>query len=665
MSIVFRNPMGEPVAVDEEDVIDLGDGTIAAKVGGETLFKVMNEDEVDDPYSMEADMEDQIVSGQLNEIEDMALDNPPKKMINWKNLRLQSAISGQKAIEGPLSRPVAKLAGATIGRGVRFAMRQIPANQSVRDSDFLLQMATADDWFTYIQKMADNPIDMGAELSASVSPSQRIAVAMFVKEYEDDPGQRNLLRKAVPGADPMEIQAMGRMIYDLMTGRGPDVRRASGYGTYAYDKMFRLCYDILRSMPIKTYNSYTLFQLEADEGGQVFSEVTRNYTPLEVSEVGLVLELRQKLAEYGVGYANMAVSDPQLANEAAALMQKAVKAYNDGDTITVRAILNYLMEAPFYYKSVAADAESTFRKEEGGAIGVRLDKPSNELKKYAYNGLFFLKKFTGDVDPNTGNINEKGNKNWHNKAFEVVKSPFDNTVAGVITFRDKKNSYTFAEGEKLAKKTGSSSGSNAKQLADILEGASENPRGNPRAKGRGKYFHLQLHPKTQLDMKRAQTTASGQGDIRHGRPPKGKDGSQNTWSKGLYNALNSRIKELNAKHRRDTKSRKDKFPEVTVMVHGGTLKKTGKWAPYMIKLPRSHFTTKRLPSGEMTIGLRSKMADQELINLWQRFTDEYGVFIKSATKSEHYRFVPSKKAEHRGAYQEKVRRQTGAAKGTR
>ena len=662
MSIVFRNPMGEPVAVDEEDVIDLGDGTIAAKVGGETLFKVMNEDEVDDPYSMEADMEDQIVSGQLNEIEDMALDNPPKKMINWKNLRLQSAISGERAAG---ARQAGRIAEATIGRGVRFAMRTIPANQSVRDSDFLLQMATADDWFTYIQKMADNPIDMGAELSASVSPSQRIAVAMFVKEYEDDPGQRNLLRKAVPGADPMEIQAMGRMIYDLMTGRGPDVRRASGYGTYAYDKMFRLCYDILRSMPIKTYNSYTLFQLEADEGGQVFSEVTRNYTPLEVSEVGLVLELRQKLAEYGVGYANMAVSDPQLANEAAALMQKAVKAYNDGDTITVRAILNYLMEAPFYYKSVAADAESTFRKEEGGAIGVRLDKPSNELKKYAYNGLFFLKKFTGDVDPNTGNINEKGNKNWHNKAFEVVKSPFDNTVAGVITFRDKKNSYTFAEGEKLAKKTGSSSGSNAKQLADILEGASENPRGNPRAKGRGKYFHLQLHPKTQLDMKRAQTTASGQGDIRHGRPPKGKDGSQNTWSKGLYNALNSRIKELNAKHRRDTKSRKDKFSEVTVMVHGGTLKKTGNWAPYMIKLPRSHFTTKRLPSGEMTIGLRSKMADQELINLWQRFTDEYGVFVKSATKSEHYRFVPSKKAEHRGAYQEKVRRQTGAAKGTR
>lgn len=661
MSIVFRNPMGEPVAVDEEDVIDLGDGTIAAKVGGETLFKVMNEDEEDDPYSMEADMEDQIVSGQLNEIEDMALDNPPKKMINWKNLRLQSAISGERAAG---ARQAGRIAEATIGRGVRFAMRTIPANQSVRDSDFLLQMATADDWFTYIQKMADSPIDMGAELSASVSPSQRIAVAMFVKEYEDDPGQRNLLRKAVPGADPMEIQAMGRMIYDLMTGRGPDVRRASGYGTYAYDKMFRLCYDILRSMPIKTYNSYTLFQLEADEGGQVFSEVTRNYTPLEVSEVGLVLELRQKLAEYGVGYANMAVSDPQLANEAAALMQKAVKAYNDGDTITVRAILSYLMEAPFYYKSVAADAESTFRKEEGGAIGVRLDKPSNELKQYAYNGLFFLKNFNGDVDPNTGNINEK-DKSWQNKAFEVVKSPFDNTVAGVITFRDKKNSYTFAEGERLVKKTGSSSGSNAKQLADILEGASENPRGNPRAKGRGKYFHLQIHPKTQLDMKRAQTTASGQGDIRHGRPPKGKEGSQNTWSKGLYDALNKRIDELNAKHRRDTKSRKDKFSKITVMVHGGTLNKTGNWAPYMIKLPRSHFTTKRLPTGEMTIGLRSKMADQELIKLWQRFTDEYGVFVKSATKSEHYRFVPSKKAEHRGAYQEKVRRQTGAAKGTR
>ena len=62
-------------------------------------------------------------------------------------------------------------------------------------------------------------------------------------------------------------------------------------------------------MPIRQYNSYTLFQLEADEGGQVFAEVTRNYTPLEMSEVGLITEMRNNLAEYGPGYANMVISE--------------------------------------------------------------------------------------------------------------------------------------------------------------------------------------------------------------------------------------------------------------------------------------------------------------------------------------------------------------------
>lgn len=655
MAIVFTNPSGNPVSVPDEDVIRIDENTVAAKVDGETLFKVMPENYEDDPDSMEAEYEEMMYDSQLNEIEDMPLDNPPKRMITWKNLRLQSAISSEKAVG---ARPAGRLAEATIGRGARFVMRVLPPSQSIRDSDFLLQMTTAEDWFTYVQKMSDNPIDMGAELSAAVSPSQRFAVAMFVSEWEKDPGQRTLLSKAVPGADPNEIRAMGQMAYDLITGRGPNIRRAQGYGTFAYDKMFRLAYDIIRSMPIKTYNSYTLFQLEADEGGQVFSEVTRNYTPLEASEVGMVLELRTKLAEYGPGYANVSISDPQLAAEAAALMEKAVAAYNSGDTVVVRSILSYLMESPFNYKTVAGDAKDIFTAQEGSAVGVKLNKIPDGAEPF--NGLLFIDKFPRDaIENKTGQI-KSGNKDkkpWENKAYNVVTSPFDSTIQGVITFGKKKDSFSFVKGEQLSKKKDKSSASSAKQIADILD--------NPRAKGRGKFFHMQLHPKTQLDMKLAQTTGSGQGDIRHGRPPKGKDGSQNQWSKGLYNALNKRIEELNAKHKRDTKSRKDKFPKITVMVHGGTLKKTGKFAPYMIKLPRSHFTTKRLPSGEMTVGLRAKMADPELMKMWQNFTDEYGIFVKSATKSEHYRFVPSKKADHRGAYQDKVRRQTGAAKRSR
>ena len=114
--------------------------------------------------------------------------------------------------------------------------------------------------------------------------------------------------------------------------------------------MFKLAYDMLISLPINIYNTYT-FQLEADEGGQVFSDVTRSYVPLEMTEIGLVLELRDKLAQLGPAYANTVIGEPTLAAEAAALMQKAVSAYNSGDTVTVRSILNYLQDSPFYYKS--------------------------------------------------------------------------------------------------------------------------------------------------------------------------------------------------------------------------------------------------------------------------------------------------------------------------
>ena len=89
MAIVFTNPSGTPVSVPDEDVIRIDENTVAAKVDGETLFKVMPEDEEDDPDSMEAEYEEMMYDSQLNEIEDMPLDNPPKRMITWKNLRLQ------------------------------------------------------------------------------------------------------------------------------------------------------------------------------------------------------------------------------------------------------------------------------------------------------------------------------------------------------------------------------------------------------------------------------------------------------------------------------------------------------------------------------------------------------------------------------------------------
>ena len=722
MTIVFNNPHGTPVVVSREDAVLIDttpDGEVFAATdptSGQTMMTtVKSEHTMDDPMGMEQEMEDMIVSSQLSDMED-AMANPPKKLFTWRNLRLQTAISGQKAFLGRAGRV---LEGGVVGDIFRFGkeqlLRQIPKNVSIRDSPFLLQLTTAEQWYDYLRNLSESPIDVGAELSMSVSPSQRIAVAMFVKEWEQDPGHRTLLRRVAAGGEPNEVIAIGNMVYDIITGKGPNPLNAAGYGDFAYDKMFRLAYDMIQSLPINFYNTYTLFQLEADEGGKIYSEVVSNYTPLELSEVGMVLELRQKLAEFGPGYANTVIPDPALASEASALMSKAVTAYSSGDTVTVRSILNYLQEPPFYYMTPAKDAKSIFEGKEQSAIGIALKKDTaTKQGLQLFNGLAYLKNFPSDGrDPETGKLNTRdpAKKLWTNNPYEVVKSPFDNTVVGVIKFTSKDN-FTFTKGAKLGKnlnreqkrdaaaelaealgnpgvqkkvesilvKEGGAAGlkplmkafpsgttqASAKkaisQMPSVYQHRAgdyilKNPRGKPQ--GRGKFLELQLHPKTQLDMKLRATSGSGTGDKRHGAPPKGKDGSQNKWSMGLYKILNTRIDEMNRKMRKD-KSKKQKYPNISVMVHGGKHKKTGNWAPYRIKLPKSHFVKQRLPDGTEVIGLKKSLADKELVNAFQKFTDEYGMFKVQRKDNEMY-FIPHK----RGAYYDKVRRQIGGAKGSR
>jgi hypothetical protein len=452
MSIVFTNPNGRRVRInpDHAEVVDTDEEgtTYMARdpATGEMMMAtipggIMAEMDEDDPMSMESDYERQSYDDHMNMIEEVEM-NPPKKLFTWKNLRLQSAILGEKTVKGKLSR-VAGAPSSLFGAGKRLVARELSAKQSIRDSTFMLQLVSAEQWYDYISNMAKNPVDMGAELSASVTPSQKISIAMFVREAESDPGFTNLLRKAVPGADTSEIVAMATMVKDLMTGKGPNPLRARGYGTFKYDKMFRLAYDILVSMPIRQYNSYTLFQLEADEGGQVFAEVTRNYTPLEMSEVGLILEIRDKLAEFGPGYANMAIAEASLAAEAGALMQKAVSAYSSGDTVTVRSILNYLQESPFYYKSIASDAKNILEAKDGDIVGVRLEGTGKQSVPTA-NGLVYLKGFSRDLlDEEKGKPKDSVKDEWKNKEYEVVNSPFDTTVKGVLKFQGASNKYAY------------------------------------------------------------------------------------------------------------------------------------------------------------------------------------------------------------------------------
>ena len=751
--IVFSNPHGRPVEVAEADTTIVSDGpqgrVVAAQdpeTGATMMRNLSTETYV--PSDMPSEVEEeQGYYDAMNRIEDIEPNPPKRPLFTWRNLRLQQAISGERAVKGATSKAVGAPA---VGSGAikRFIRREMSVKTSIRETPQLMAMATVEDWVTYVENMRDNPIDMGAELSAGVSASQRIAVTKFVAEWEADPGHRALLQKALPGADANDLIARGQLVHALMVGRTPNPMAARGYGTFKYDKMFRLAFDIISTLPINMYNSYTLFNMPALEGEAAFREAVDRYVPLELSEVGMAIELRNKLAEYGPGYAQMAVADPSMSNEVYRLMQQIVNGYNIGDTSVVRSGLNALQDAPFYYMAAVSSDPKVFQasaSNEKGLVGVGGigKKVFNDKDTLYYNGLIFLKDFPkGLVDPIKGHLkNEAFDKingdNIINKSFEVVRGPFDTTVKGVLRFGSKKNNEMYAEGasikstmkrkdkidaaadmaealgnprgnpvertyladvrkdfdevmslaQKVANETGkphkvvvldigwdeyagqpemawfatpdlnAPTGNNVnwEEEGEIVEPQLNNPRGKPT--GRGKFYTLQLHPKGQLSMKLKPTAASGQGDARHGGPPKGKDGSQNTWSKGLYKLLDEDIEKMNAKHRKNKKTRKDKFPKMGVMVTGGKLEKTNKWAPYRIKLPKSHFTVGRTPEGTQRIGLKGNKATPALTKAWQNFTDEYGMFVRKDTKSTEFRFIPSKKAADQGAYFQRVRQQ--------
>jgi hypothetical protein len=146
--------------------------------------------------------------------------------------------------------------------------------------------------------------------------------------------------------------------------------------------------------------------------------------------------------------------------------------------------------------------------------------------------------------------------------------------------------------------------------------------------GRGKFLFLEVHPKSQLKMKR------GSGEEKHGQS---KDTSK--WTKGLN------------KH----------FPGIK-LVQVGKLKATGEDAPFRLRLPISHFKPVTHPTkGYKTIGM--KKGDKKLEATWQKIVDTYGMPKMASVKGTYYRFIVDK--TERGSYYDGVRRKTGKAKASR
>ena len=317
----FTDSLGEVVTVPDSEVSVLENGhgyTVYGarkNPGGEMMMSVVRgnhnmpgrtvpaEDPVED-YGEDIGDDEDVVAGSIDTAEDNIRSNPAQ-LFTWKNLRLQTAISGGKAARGFLSRAGSAIASpltAPLSFTKRTLRREISPNQSIRDNDSLLKLATAEDWFRYIKSIKTSMVDQGAEYSTMVSKASQASVYLFLDERRKDPSLNAFRRRLTPGSDVQDAMAKAQIVEDIMLSAGPS-ELAAPSGQYIHDKMFRLAIDIIKSIPMNSYNYYTVNEIHVHEGDQVFADLRKRYLPLEVTEVEMVLEMQQKLAEEGEAYA--------------------------------------------------------------------------------------------------------------------------------------------------------------------------------------------------------------------------------------------------------------------------------------------------------------------------------------------------------------------------
>ena len=689
----FIRTNGEVVQVNDKDVSTLEKNKEYTLYGarhnpsGEQMVSVVYNDNKAAEYA-DNDAGDSVVDDHPEDTR-----TNPSARITWRNLRLQSAIDGEATVKGRVGRAVAapeklaRFAGSLILAG------QISGNSSLRD-DPMLVISTARDWYAYIQNM--NTVDIGAEFAAGVSHAQRASNAMFAHEWENDPGHHALSNRLLPGADVQDAIAKGQIAYDVLT-RGRDILAQQGYGANQQEVMHKLVFDILRSLPIRTYNFYTLFRLHPDEGNAIYSEFQSRYVPLDTAEVEMVLEMQRALDLEGDAYAFRTTSNEQQGVLSARLMRTAVADYAAGDTVSVRTVLMTLQAPPYNYRARGvqiAAAGGDVSAATGQVVSYMEFKLSNKsMVDIASNNVAGIKKLSNEkiggwaigvpehhLDENKKMQIHKDHKDKYS-TIAIAHSQSDVTPAylAVRTKGGKKgkggggkggggDAWTLVNYEEDYLRVGdqSEAGRAARSIRQGLGsgggkqtygggqqgrnrgrggGGGRGQRNNPRktkakAKGvgRGNFLYVELHDKRQLNMKRREPgKGKAKGETRHGTG-KSKKG-QGFWSRGV------------AKH----------LP-AGQMLQMGTLKKTGEEAPYRIRFPKSHFKAVAHPllkPNQKTLMPKKAKANKEFLKAFEEFLGYYGMPVMTPSKDTHDRFVVPKSERDSSPYYQEVRKQIG------
>jgi hypothetical protein len=559
---------------------------------------------------------------------------------SWQALRLPSVGFGKRA--GLISKFASAFNAFGIDRGT---FRNGPYSNLI----------TARMWADYINNM--DMQDVGAELSAEVSAEEKLSIYQFCKEWEQDPGhvaftQRLLNTKDVNSVDEI---AKGNIVYDLMTGGiQPGPTGVKDPRNVKHDKMFRLAIDIINSMRLREYNFYSLNLVHRDEGTRLYDEFMSNYVPLESDEVEIIHEVMRGLNNHGQAYAMQTTDhdgDPMGAYD---LMTRLGNAYNSGDTRLCRSILDTLFGYPYKfvpqvgYKGLFDGVSSRFIGQE-------------PLHLYINNGWRWILN-----DGKVTNVRDGGKQfKVDNEAqlIEVLSYTYPKPIGVFTKLSSGNNKFSYmpwSQFESTARTAASMvpqsrggfdervrDAENREQQKDKTRsdgggkggkggGGGRRGRRNPAPKknpapgrkgrksgtlslGRGKQYHIEILPRTQLNVK---TKGAPGVDKKTGKSrPKGKSTVKSQGETGAERKAGIT----------------DAFGSY---MHTGIDKKTGRKVPYVIKIPSKDFRAVNVEVEGKTIRTlmpmrKTSKAQQQA---WAKFLSVYGYPKLANTKGDPVRF---------------------------
>lgn len=282
---------------------------------------------------------DNDLGAMMDDFSDIAT-NPPSlrnfltSQRGWRALRLPG---GRVAERGDL---------------LNFMAQFVPGfkGDTLRDSPYRF-LITAPMWNSYIRNM--EPQDDALELNAPISEQEILSIRQFCEEWSDDKSHNDFVRRLInhPSVSVADAIQKGDLVYQIAT-RQLRLRTAHPNSNNPYPA--RLMMDILNSIPLKSYNFYSLNNLHLHEGPRIYGEFLNRYVPLSATEVAMVEEINTGVQGMGSSYANMTTNINGDITMAFTLMEQVLESYAIGDTKTVRLTLNMLLSPPYNFNSVAS-----------------------------------------------------------------------------------------------------------------------------------------------------------------------------------------------------------------------------------------------------------------------------------------------------------------------